>query len=270
MNINFPLLLLFLMIASGAIWLADSLLFKKQRLSTAGTKAKLPILVDYAKSLFPVFVIVFILRSFVASLFVVPSGSLEPTVIPGDFIFVTHYSYGIRLPIWNKTLIPTWKPKVGDIAVFHWPVNPSVDFIKRVVGIPGDTVSYIDKVFYINGKKMPQKFLGTTMYGDPGLPKWKVDKYQEDLMGVKHDIYVCPKTSLECPGHTPQNFYNLKIPKGEYLLIGDNRDDSDDSRYWGLVPYKDLVGKAQFIVFSWDSNASLLHKIRWSRIGTGL
>lgn len=271
MNINFPLLLLFLILASGLIWLVDSLFFKKHRLPATGEeKAKLPILVDYSKSLFPVFILVFILRSFVGSLFVVPSGSLEPTVVPGDFILVSHFSYGLHMPIWNTTLIPTWKPKVGDIAVVHWPVNPNADFIKRVVGAPGDKVSYVNKVFYINGKKMSQKFLSTTMYGDPGLPKWKVDKLQEDLMGVKHDIYVCPKTSLECPGRIPQNFYNLIIPKGEYLLIGDNRDDSDDSRYWGLVPSKDLVGKGQFIVFSWNSNADWLHKIRWSRIGTRL
>lgn len=275
LNINFPLLLLFLTVASGAIWLVDAIFFAKSRpiipkeAKTKDVKTDLPLIVDYAKSLFPVFLVVFLLRSFVASLFVVPSGSLEPTVIPGDFVFVTHYSYGLRLPIWNKLLVPIGQPKIGDIAVFHWPVNPEVDFIKRVVGVPGDKISYIDNVFYINGKEMPQTYLSNKLYGDPGLPKWRVNKMQEDLMGVKHDIYVCPTSSVRCPGHIHQNFYNLIVPKGEYFLVGDNRNDSDDSRYWGFVPEKDLVGKAQFIIFSWDSaTKNWLNKIRWSRIGT--
>ncbi len=269
--IDFPFLLLFLIIASGAIWLVDCLLFAKNRAKPiAPQKATLPVLVDYSKSLFPVFLIVFILRSFVAQLFVVPSGSLAPTVVPGDFVLVTQYSYGLRMPIWNKKIISTGNPKAGDIAVMHWPTNPRVDFIKRVVGVPGDTISYVNKVFYINGKEMSQKYISTQLYSDPGMPQWTVKKMQENLMGVKHDIYLCPETSYACPGRVAQNFYNLVIPKGEYLMVGDNRDDSDDSRYWGFVPDRDLVGKAQFIVFSWDSSAALLHKIVWSRIGTKL
>lgn len=267
--IDFPFLLLFLIVASGAIWLADHLLFAKQRIGgMAQNKATLPILVDYSKSLFWVFVVVFLLRSFVAQLFVVPTASLAPTIVPVEFMFVTQFSYGLRMPIWNKTLLNTWDPQVGDIAVFHWPTNPQVDFIKRVIGVPGDTISYINKVFYINGKAMPQKYIRTTMYGDPGMTKWTVKEMQEDLMGVKHNIYICPETSLACPGRLPQNFYNLVIPKGEYLMVGDNRDDSDDGRFWGLVPTKDLVGKAQFIAFSWNASASLWNKINWRRIGT--
>lgn len=269
--IDFPLLLLFLIIASGAIWLADHWLFAKQRASyPAENRPKLPLLVDYSKSLFPVFLLVFILRSFVAQFYVVPSGSLEPTVKPGDFIFVTQFSYGVRMPIWDKTLFNTWQPKTGDIAVIAWPANPEVNFIKRVIGVPGDTISYINKVFYINGKEIQQTYIKSLSYGDPGTPKWTVKEMQEDLMGVKHDIYICPESSLACPGHNIRNFYNVVIPKGEYLMVGDNRDDSDDGRYWGLVPEKDLVGKGQFIAFSWDSSANLLHKINWRRIGTRL
>lgn len=263
--IDFPFLLLFLVFASGLIWIADHLLFAKTR---EMNNLKLPLLVDYSKSLFSVFVLVFILRSFVAQLFIVPTGSLVPTVIPGDFVFVTQFSYGMRFPIWNTLLVPTWKPRVGDIAVFHWPVNPEVDFIKRVLAVPGDKVSYINKVFYINGKKIPQIYIETTRYADGGgLSQWSVNRMQEDLMGVKHDIYICPFNAYDCPGRLPQNFYNLVIPQDEYLLIGDNRDDSDDSRYWGLVPAKNLVGKAQFIAFSWNSAGNILHKIRWGRIG---
>lgn len=270
--IDFPFILLFLTIGSGAIWFIDTLLFaKKRKEKTSEEKPNLPILVEYSKSLFPVFLLVIIIRTFLGSLYVVPSGSLEPTVTPGDYILVTQFPYGLHLPVWNNIIYKTGKPKLGEIVVFHWPVNPyQVDYIKRVVGLPGDTISYINKVLYINGKPAKQKFITKTLYGDAGLSRWVVEKRQENLLGVKHDIYICPASSTQCPGNKTVNFYNLRVPKGEYLMMGDNRDDSDDGRYWGFVPAKDLIGKAKFIVFSWNSNADWLHKVRWSRIGTKL
>lgn len=275
--IDFPFLILFLTIASGAIWLVDTLFFAKKRKENASKDASesetLPLIADYAKSLFPVFLIVYILRAFVGQLFIVPSGSLEPTVVPGDYIFVTQYSYGLRLPIWHKKLLSIGEPKLGDIAVFHWPVNPRIDYIKRVVGVPGDKVSYINKVLYINGVVAKQKFIQEKSYGDSPAQQWMVHKVEENLKadktakGVKHDIYICPASSTGCPGYETHNFYNLVIPKGQYLMMGDNRDDSDDGRFWGLVSDKYLLGKARMVVLSWNSNADWGHKIRWSRIG---
>jgi signal peptidase I len=269
--LDLPFILLSLTLISGLIWGVDSLFFSKQRrLQTKEGDIELPILVDYAKSLFPVFIIVLLLRSFVAQLFMVPSGSLEPTVKPGDFVLVNQFAYGLRIPIWNKVILKNGEPKRGDIVVFHWVVNPKVDFIKRVIGVPGDKVSYINKVFYINGKPAEQTFLKQTLYGDSLMPKWIVHEMEENLQGVKHNLYICPKTAVACPGHSKYDFYNVVIPKGEYLMVGDNRDDSDDGRFWGFTPDKYLVGKAKYIVFSWNSNEKFSDKIQWKRIGLKL
>jgi len=263
MIINFPLILLCLTVFSGVVTFVDYLL--RSRKKPQKNDGNLPLLVDYSRSLFPVFLIVLILRSFVAQPFRVPSGSLEPTVIPGDFILVNQYDYGLHIPVWHKEIFSISHPKRGQIALFFWPVDPHITFVKRVIGVPGDTISYINKVFYINGKKMTQKYLGEDTIRQ-GRFKFKMAKYQENLDGVKHDIYVCAKGITNCPTK-PRNFYHLKIPKGYYLMIGDNRDDSDDSRDWGLVPEKNFIGRALFIWMSWDANAPWYKKIRWNRIG---
>lgn len=269
--LDFPLILIFLMIASGLIWLLDHFYFAHKRTPEPGqSTATMPVIADYAKSLFPVFLLVFLLRSFVAQLFYVPTGSLAPTVKPGELLLVTQYSYGLRMPVWNHLLLSTWLPQRGDIAVFRWPVNPRADFVKRVIGLPGDSISYINKVFYINGKEAKQTLIKTTDYNDPGNPGWPVKELWENLDGVKHKIYVCPASSTTCPGHAAENFYNLHIPKGYYFMVGDNRDDSDDSRFWGLVPEKFLVGKARRVLFSWNVDKPWSERVRWSRFGTGL
>ena len=201
----------------------------------------------------------------------VPTGSLEPTVIPGDLILVNQFAYGLRMPVWMKTLVSIGEPKKGQIALFYWPVNPRITFVKRVIGVPGDHISYINKVLTINGKKATQKFIGYSTDTNGG-PTWRVAIYEENLNGVKHKIYVCPKGSVNCPSDSrPHNFYNLVVPKGEYFMMGDNRDNSDDSRDWGFVPERNLIGKALFVWMSWDSSAkNWTKKIRWSRIGTKL
>lgn len=262
MNFDFLLILTGLMLISGLIWLVDALVWKKQRASDENQ----PKLVEYARSFFPVFLIVLIIRSFIGQIFHVPTGSLEPTVAAGDFIVVSQYNYGFRLPVTNKIAIPTGKPKRGDIVVFHWPVNPSVDFVKRTIGLPGDHVSYIDKVLYINGKAMPQKLVGYRTDDDAdGRGSWPVKIMQEDLDGIKHDILVCVDPQ-RCPSPT-QNFYDVVVPKGQYLMMGDNRDNSEDGRSWGFVPASDLVGKAQFVLFSWNAKTG---SPRWGRIAHGL
>ena len=180
-------------------------------------------------------------------------------------MIVNQYDYGVFLPVWRKKIISVGAPRRGQIALFHWPVNTNVNFIKRVIGVPGDSVSYIDKVLYINGKKIPQHYVGDETIQQNGV-SITMSKYQEDLNGVKHNIYVCSKSASFCPAKN-HDFYHLKVPQGQYFMMGDNRDDSDDGRDWGFVPEGNFVGRALMIWFSWDSKAGWLHKIRWRRIG---
>lgn len=263
--IDFPLMLLLATVFTGVVALYDVIYCRGKK------EQHKPVVIDYSRALFPVLLIVLLIRSFIVQPYRVPSGSLEPTVIPGDFILVNQYDYGLHLPVWHTKILPIGEPKRGQIVLFRWPVNPHVTFVKRVIGLPGDKISYINKVLYINGKEAKQKDLGFATDTDgPGTPTWRVQKVQENLLGVKHDIYICPASSTECPGHTTHNFHNLVVPKGYYFMMGDNRDNSDDSRDWGFVPQGNLIGRAMFVFLSWDSSASLAHKIRWGRIGTKL
>lgn len=272
---EFPFILLCLTAISGAIWLIDHLFFAKQRnaQSSDGSEAKLPLIADYAKSFFPVFLIVLVLRSFVGQLYDVPTGSLEPTVIPGDLIVVNQFAYGLHLPVWDTKILSIGEPKRGDIAVFRFPVNPNIDYVKRVIGLPGDVIDYVDNVLTINGKKAEQTFVKTTTDSAGASERWTVDQMQENLLGVKHDLYNCAKTSVNCPLQTLHNFKHLVVPKGYYFMMGDNRADSDDSRGWGFVPQANLVGKGEMVLLSWDKTTSWLKfwkKIRWHRIGNVL
>lgn len=255
---NFPLLLTSLVFVSGLIWLIDLLFLKKRRVAK-NPRAKEPKLIEYARSFFPVLLLVLVIRSFIVQPYRVPTGSLEPTILPGDLVAVNQFAYGLHLPVINKKIINVGEPKIGDIAVFHWPVNPNVDFIKRVVGVPGDHVIYKDKVLYINGKQAKQTLKGDAIdYEDTG--NLNVKKYVEDLNGVKHGILINPY------GGQIGNF-DVVVPKGYYFMMGDNRDDSADSRDWGFVPESNLIGKGFLIWMSWDSQK---HRIRWKRIGTVL
>jgi len=255
---NFPLLLTILVFVSGVIWLADVACLKKRRLAN-NPQATEPKLIEYARSFFPVLLLVLVIRSFLVQPYRVPTGSLEPTILPGDLVAVNQFAYGLHLPVLNTKIFSIGEPKIGDIAVFRWPVDPNVDFIKRVVGVPGDHVVYKDKVLYINGKEATQTLVGNAIdYEDGG--NLHVKKYQEDLNGIKHDILINPY------GGQIGNF-DVVVPKGYYFMMGDNRDNSADSRDWGFVPASDLIGKGFLIWMSWDSQT---HRIRWSRIGTVL
>ncbi len=219
---------------------------------------------DSLRTTFLILLVVVLLRSFLYEPFRIPSGSLEPTLKVGDFILVNKYDYGLRLPVINKKIIKVGEPKVGDIAVFHWPANPKIDYIKRVIGVPGDTISYINKELYINGKPAPQKLIGNAIDTNGFGHYWQVLVKQEDLLGIKHGIYL--RSTVKA-----QNFNKLIVPKGYYFMMGDNRDDSLDSRYWGFVPEKNIVGKAVLVwlswrgIRSWDWNG-ISHAIRWQRI----
>jgi len=271
MTFDFLLLLLLLTIFTGVVALVDMVyhaIIGQPRKKTG----KFPVIIEYCRAFFPVLLAVFLIRSFIAQPYRVPTGSLEPTVMPGDFILVTQYDYGVKFPVWNKTLFKVGEPKRGQIALFYWPVNHAVTFVKRVIGTPGDHISYIDKVLYINGKKMSQKLVGHATDNDgPGTPSWKMAVYSENLDGVTHKIYRCAQAEMNCPVPGVHNFYNLIVPKGEYFMMGDNRDNSDDSRSWGFVPVKNFIGRARWVWLSWNAEATnWLHKIRWHRFGTAL
>lgn len=254
MNFNFELILFYATLLCGIIALIDILFFaKKRRL----TQKKMPLIFDYARSFFPVLLAVFLLRSFLFEPFRIPSGSLKPTLDIGDFILVNKFEYGIRLPVIHKKIYARGEPKRGDIFVFRWPANPSIDFIKRVVGLPGDRISYIDRVLVVNDQKIPQTFINDGTDHDDEGNSWKVTLKKEDLLGVEHMIYQSPeKQSVD--------FHDIVVPEGMYFVMGDNRDESADSRFWGFVPEENIVGKASLVWMSWNSDK---HNVRWDRLG---
>lgn len=247
--INFALLLVILSVVSGVIYVLDVFFWAKNR--APGQKPSR--VIEYSRSFFPVFVVVLLLRSFLVEPFRIPSGSLEPTLLVGDFVAVNKFAYGIRLPVWEKKVLPLGNPKKGEIAVFRWPPNPAYDYIKRVIGVPGDKVSYHDKTLTINGTKMEKTFVAYTVDESSGKA---VAQYKENLNGVIHDIFIREDT--------PAVDFEVLVPEGHYFMMGDNRDDSADSRYWGFVPDENLRGKAFLVWMSWNGKTSTL---RWSKIG---
>jgi signal peptidase I len=254
---NFPVSLTLLTLISGIIVIIDFLFFARSRKQK---KQNPNIIVRDAREFFPVLLLVWIIRSFIIQPYHVPTGSLEPTVMPGDFIAVKQYAYGLRFPIGNYRLINTGEPKVGQIALLYYPVDPSIVFVKRVIGVPGDHIVYRNKVLYVNGIEAKQKYLGTAQDVEPGEEPIFVERREEDLNGVKHEIFVRPT------GGQTQDF-DLIVPQGKYFMMGDNRDDSDDSRVWGYVPEQNLIGEAFRIIISWDP---FNHHMRWDRSGKAI
>ncbi len=271
MNFDLPTVLVVGTAITGFIWLTDALFFAAKRKARAKDEeqAKPPLIVDYSKSFFPILLIVLILRSFIFEPFRIPSGSMLPTLDIGDFIVVDKNAYGIRLPVLNKKIIDTGSPKRGEVFVFRYPVDPSVDYIKRVIGLPGDVIEYRDKVLYINGKEMKQVPIGR--YTGVGGGKRATGELEsiEDLDGVKHSILtseMAPNLPYGCVvlAHGP-----FKVPEGRYFAMGDNRDNSSDSRCWGTVPDENLVGRARFIWMNFDTEKDGF-PIDWSRIGKAI
>jgi signal peptidase I len=253
---DFAFFLTMLVLLSGIIGLIDVLFFARKRREKNG---KQPLIVEYARSFFPLLLVVWLIRSFLVQPYRVPTGSLVPTILPGDFIAVSQFSYGVRLPVLNYKIINVGEPKRGDIALFRWPENPGVIFVKRVIGVPGDHIYYHNKILKINGKIMSQNLIGKSVDIEPpnDLPVMVQDKL-EDLDGIKHHIFI-----REDGGNAKS--FEVIVPEGSYFMMGDNRDDSDDSRDWGFVPEENLIGKAFVVWFSWDS---VNNNIRWKRIGT--
>jgi len=256
-NIDFSAVLVFLTFASGIIWLLGVLFFiDKDNLDDSG-EVMLPTIVDFARSFFPVFFIVLILRSFIVEPFKIPSASMMPTLLIGDFILVNKYDYGIRLPVLNTKIVENKTPKRGDIVVFRYPKDPSIPFIKRVVGLPGDKFRYQDKILTINGEPVRQVEIGDYRAVGAGKMMDGAILSTELLENAQHEI-------LRMPIRLSQNVEGI-VPKGHYFVLGDNRDNSKDSRYWGYVPDENLVGRAFMIWMNWDSKNS---GIDWGRIGT--
>ncbi len=252
----FALFMVVILVVTGFIWLLDSLVLRKKRPVGAAE----PVAVEYAKSFFPVILVVFFVRSFIVEPFKIPSGSMMPTLLAGDYILVNKFNYGLRVPILNNTFFEVNHPSRGDVFVFHYPPEPSVDYIKRVVGLPGDKIRYQDKQLTINGKHLDVQDVGSYEYVKPGLNIVTAKHYREQLGGVQHDILInewVGSYDADAIGARFANDEEVVVPSGHYLAMGDNRDDSSDSRVWGFVPEKNLVGKAFFIWMNFDQGSRI-------------
>lgn len=262
---RFSEILLSATVVTGLIVLVDMLFFRKRRFATQGLSSSEPWYVEYSRSFFPVLLIVLILRSFLAEPFRIPSGSMHPTLWEGDFILVNKYQYGIRLPGVGTKLFSVSEPKRGDVVVFKHDTNSdSKDMIKRVVGLPGDHIEYKNNTIHINGEPVKQVFQADALdYNVQGIA-WPVRELVEHLGDKVHNIFV--RVDYTPPHY---RFNDVVVPKGHYFVMGDNRDNSGDSRVWGFVKDEDLLGRAFSIWMSWDTlQPAWVDKIRWDRIAT--
>ncbi len=246
-HFDFEFILVMAVLVSGVIWLIDRLFFAKKRQQPGGgTALPDPMLVEYAKSFFPVLLAVMLLRSFLYEPFRIPSGSMMPTLLVGDFILVNKHEFGLRLPVLHTRITDGKALKRGEVVVFRYPRDESLDFIKRVVGLPGDHIGYYNRRLTINGKPLPVKF--KEIYPGQGRTRDNMaggKVYLEKLGDVEHLMMNDDKVKFSANGE-------LVVPPGQYFVMGDNRDHSNDSRFWGFVPEKNLVGHAVFIWLHWD------------------
>lgn len=263
--LNFQVTLTLVALGMLCIVTVDTLWHKAYSHAHASGKSSPYRIVRYAHEFWLVLLIVWVIRSFIIQPYRVPTGSLLPTVEPGDFLIVNQFAYGLHFPIGNKKIMTIGAPQRGEIALFYYPPNPNLIFVKRVIGLPGDHIRYQNKVLYINGKEMTQTYLKTLEL--PAFDRLDFPDVhhmilkEENLNGVRHAIY---EENIATP--LSENF-DLVVPQGNYFMMGDNRDNSGDSRIWGFVPESHLVGKAFRIWMSWDT---LQHRPRWHRIGIKL
>jgi signal peptidase I len=265
--VDFALILFLLSVVTGILWCYDAFVARKQRVKGAPD----PWWVEYGASFFPVILPIFMLRSFLVEPFRIPSGSMIPTLLVGDFILVNKYAYGIRVPVINKKVIEVGSPQRGDVFVFRYPLDTTQDYIKRVIGLPGDKIEYLNKTLTINGQPVPVTPAGDYVQGLDSLIR-----LSETINGKQHFMLNDPD-KLQEPGSIPHPLsencqtsskgFICLVPPGNYFAMGDNRDNSADSRVWGFVPEANIVGKAFFVWFHVDS--ILPPKgIRFDRIGS--
>jgi signal peptidase I len=283
---NFSLLLFILTVVTLAYWLAERFHFAPRRAAAARTleaqdasrrerlaqqgitkvdsdlmqaRERLlmqPWWLDWTAGLFPVILVVFVLRSFLFEPFKIPSGSMIPTLLVGDLILVNKFEYGIRLPVINKKIIANHDPQRGDVMVFRYPKDPSTDYIKRVIGVPGDEISFRNQQLYINGQPAALTPMPPPGFYDEESLRY-FSEYTEKLGHVEHHILLNPQAqpqygNEDFPFHQNCRYsaegVTCKVPPGNYFMMGDNRDNSQDSRYWGFVPDENIVGRA-FLVW---------------------
>jgi len=279
MDFDFALLLVVLTAVTGVIALLDQLFLRPRRKARAAELAQAegsdaerqqraqealrePVIIEYARSFFPVILIVLLFRSFLAEPFKIPSGSMMPTLLVGDFILVNKFAYGLRLPVIGTKLVAIGEPKRGDVFVFRYP-NPEhdprkegLDYIKRVIGLPGDTITYRNKTLYVNNIEIPQTDVGPFAgSGSEGRRMAGAEIHEEMLPEAQHQIL---QSGMLLPGREG----SWRVPAGHYFAMGDNRDNSEDSLYWGFVPEQNVIGKAFVIWMNWDGG------IDFKRIGS--
>jgi len=269
LNIDFPLILFLLVAGSGTVWLLDTLFTAGPRrrrldslrqqypkwnetgsaderhfLEAARQSAAEPAIVEYARSFFPVLAAVFVLRSFLFEPFQIPSSSMVPTLEVGDYILVNKFSYGVRLPIIREKVIDLGEPERGDVMVFFPPHQNKTYYIKRVIGVPGDLVEYRNKELFVNGEPVPREWLAA-------VPEGRSSRLvgTESVDDRSHLMQVDPRR--------PARDFSVTVKDGHYFMMGDNRDNSSDSRVWGQVSERDIVGKAIAVWMHWDSFLSL-------------
>lgn len=251
MNLDFAAILLLLALVTGSIWVLDIFVLAPRRAMVRSTKSnrplvssetsgKLPWYVDFSRSFFPIILAVLVLRSFIVEPFRIPSGSMMPTLLPGDFILVNKFAFGVRLPVIDTKIFDSGSPQRGDVAVFRYPEEPSVAYIKRIVGLPGDELVYQNNQLSINGELVPQ--IDLPLNSEDAVEGY--DLFEEKLGDTTH-------LSLARQGQ--QNLaWTYVVPEDHYFVLGDNRDNSRDSRFWGPLPEENLIGKAFLIWMNWD------------------
>jgi signal peptidase I len=295
-RLDFSAVLFSITAITGVAWLLDIALLRPRRIQAARAAGKDPALipepgaVDYARSFFPVALVVLVLRSFIFEPFRIPSDSMMPTLLDGDFIIVNKYAYGLRLPVINRKVIPVGEPQRGDVVVFRYPRDPSVNYIKRLVGLPGDHVEVRSDRITINGQPVPFKIIAP--YNDGCYINMQLA--EEHLGAHVHQSMLCPVplfpstvTPAGCNRSESRGYYcgtdngsaaeallgegpafETTVPAGSYFMMGDNRDNSEDGRAWGFVPEDNLVGKATRIWFNWDLKRT--GGPLWSRLGSAI
>ena len=260
MYFDFTLILTLLVLFTLVLWLIARFVLRPKLQQMAADGVTRPPrsmqVIEYIGSFFPVLLLVWFLRSFLFEPFRIPSGSMIPTLLVGDYIVVNKFAYGVRLPVLNNKMIDTQLPERGDVVVFRYPEDERLNYIKRLIGLPGDRITYRNKQVYVNGELMSQEKVGD--YQEPGnlAPAASQQQFLEDLDGVMHDILIRPQRRAG-------RERSWTVPEGHYFMMGDNRDNSEDSRIWGFVPEANLVGRAERVWWHWNN-----WQPDFSRIGT--